>query len=56
MNTALLVMYILAAISLLWASHKHGQPKNENYNFWISVANNLLWLTLVWWALGWRFA
>ena len=55
MNWALLIIYFLTYTSMLWAAHKHKQPKNENYDFWATLINSIIWLTLVWWATGWRF-
>jgi hypothetical protein len=52
-NHALIVIYILWAITLLVAANQHGK-KPEN-NFWITLARSAIHLALVWWALGWRF-
>ena len=54
MNWALLIIYILMAISLLIASNKHGQLRSD-YNFWIVLIASLIDLLLIWWAVGWRF-
>ncbi len=54
MNNGLLAIYIVVGISLLVAANQHGksQPK---YNFWISLFAKAISLTLIWWAMGWRF-
>lgn len=54
MNTALIIIYVLVGISLLIAASQHGKPQ-EDYNFWISFTSKLINLTLIWWALGWKF-
>lgn len=54
MNTGLIVIYILTSISLLANAYMHGKAQ-EPYNFWIALLGKAITLTLVWWALNWRF-
>jgi hypothetical protein len=55
MNYGLLTAYILIFINLLWVSHKHGQPQDEDYNFWITLISSLISIVIYWWIAGWRF-
>lgn len=53
MNTALIVIYVLAFINLLWVANQHGKPRDD-WNFWAYFISLLIELTLIWWALGWE--
>jgi len=54
MNIALIILYILTAINLLYTSNKHNLPQ-KNYNFWSTLYAGVIQWILIWWALGWRF-
>jgi len=54
MNWALLIIYIFVFLGLLINANQHGKPK-DNWNFWTSLICYVIELTLIWWALGWRF-
>ena len=54
MNIALLIIYIIVFLGLLFHAYMHGKPK-DNYDFWIYLISSGLTLLLIWWALGWRF-
>jgi len=54
MNYGLMGIYILALMGLLISANKHGKER-DNENFWTTIVATLINLTLIWWALGWRF-
>ena len=54
MNIALLIIYLMTAMSTGIVMAKHGQPQ-DNYNIWTSLISTLIALVLIWWALGWQF-
>lgn len=55
MNYGLITLYVLLSIILLIAAHDHGKPRIGKYNFWARLFGIGLHLTIVWWALDWRF-
>ena len=56
MNKALIVIYSLTFINLLLTAHLHGKEKElKCYNFWITLISTIVELTLIWWALDWKF-
>jgi hypothetical protein len=55
MNKALLILYILHFVKLLLGAHLHGKPRTGNYSFSADLFGSAVSLTLLWWALGWKF-
>lgn len=51
----LVILYTFTFIGLLIAANEHGKPKKGKNNFWLVLVAWILQLTLIWWALGWRF-
>lgn len=51
----LIILYSFAFIGLLIAANKHGQPRDEDFNFWNSFLAWTIQFILIWWALGWVF-
>ena len=55
MNIALLIIYIIAAVSLLEMAYFHGKEKAGKHNFWTSLIFMSMKLVIIWWATGWTF-
>lgn len=55
MNYGLMGIYILVLMDLLISANKHGKISDEPKNFGLSLIGAIIYLTLVWCALGWRF-
>jgi len=54
MNIPVLILIILSCISLGISIAKHGTPKGDNYNIWITFICLIVEWVLILWALGWR--
>jgi len=54
MRIALVVLYTVALVNLLYEAHTHGEPRG-NHNFWLFLVGTVLELLLIWWAVGWKF-
>lgn len=52
---AFIVIYLMIGINLLWVAHKHGHPREEDYNFWVTLISSIITLVTYWWVAGWRF-
>ena len=55
MNIPLIILYVLSFIGLLFASNRHGKPKEGDNSFWSDLLAMIIQWILIWWALGWRF-
>lgn len=47
-----IVVYALTIINLTHAAIKHGEPRNEDYDFWVSLISNGIWIALIAWIAG----
>jgi len=55
MNFGLLIIYLLSAVGLGICLEKHGQTETKKRNIFLDLIGTIVWLVLIWWALGWRF-
>lgn len=55
MNHGLLAIYILTFLQLLVAANQHGKQSTTHRRFYVEAPCVVINLTLIWWALGWRF-
>lgn len=51
---AMIVLYVLIAINLLFAANVHGEPR-DNWSFPAMFISQLLSLALILWINGWKF-
>lgn len=54
MNPYFLFQIILISIYLGIVLVKHGEPKDENYNFFVSVLSAAFTIWLIWAGLNWQ--
>lgn len=45
-----IIYLVLIAIGLLQAAHMHGKPKEENWNFWLTLFSSAIVLGLLLWG------
>jgi len=50
MNAAEIILLVLMGGDLLLASHQHGKPRDENYNFWVTLLTKAVLFLLLYWA------
>jgi hypothetical protein len=50
MNYGIVVLFMLWSLGLGMAIAKHGQPRRENYNAWITLLAILIEVGILWWA------
>jgi len=42
-----IIVLCLMAFDLIYAANKHGQPRDENYNFWIVLTGRFITFLLL---------
>ena len=55
MSLAFFIVYCFIAFNLLLAANKHGQPREDDWNFWITALSQIISIVLIAWCAGWRF-
>lgn len=50
MKTPEIILIVLWSIGLLYAAHKHGQPKRDHYNVFVSIVALAIHIAILMWA------
>lgn len=48
-----IIMIVLYAINLVTSATKHGEPKEENHNFWVTLVATALSILILKWGGFW---
>jgi len=50
MNAPQITFLVIFLTALLISANKHGQPKEQNYNFFYTLISVIIWIVLLYWG------